>query len=151
MHSACKCPLSELLSFINIPSQFLGSHYLFLIRSILHLSFVSSASAEDKVFNHITGTQCLSSSLPVTGIKCHCQQWPSDYHSQCQEQEPVPAQIPNKMILCSTDTALLWGIATHWQWIKYLWGRGEKETRQDWKQCLITVQSPSLEHKQQLW
>lgn len=47
------------------------------------------------------------------------------------------------MILCSTDTALLRGIATHWQWIKYLWGRRENETRQDWKQCLITVQSPA--------
>lgn len=90
------CPLSELLHLINIPSQYLGSHYLFLIRSIFHFNFVSSASAEDNIFNHTTVTQCLSSSFPVTGIKCHCQQPPSDSHFQCQEQEPVPAQIPYK-------------------------------------------------------
>lgn len=60
MHSACKCPLSELLNFINIPSQYLGSHSLFLVRSIFHFNFVSGASAEDKIFNHITDTQCLS-------------------------------------------------------------------------------------------
>lgn len=89
------CPLSELLHLINIPSPYLGFHYLFLIRSIFHLNFVSSTRAEDEVFNHTIDAQCLSS-FPVTGIKCHCQQPPSDSHFQRQEQEPVPAQIPNK-------------------------------------------------------